>query len=234
MARHPDQWIIWCGLNSEAHALALAIGQDAVNIEGADSEDQRAFKYARWKSGAARVLVTKPSIFGFGMNWQSCHQMMFFGLGDSWEQYYQAIRRCWRFGQKHPVTAWIVTSDAESHIVHNVKRKEADAERTAQSVIERMKDLETHTVRDEESSMEIYNMDTTSGDGWTMMLGDSCERMKEIGNESTLWHPTRGRGRRPDDLRLHPQMLAPARAATATGVAVAYHPGVPSPFTVLL
>lgn len=181
---NPGEWVIWCGLNSEADAIAGTLGVDAVNIEGADSDDQRMFKYARWRSGSARVLVTKPKIFGFGMNWQSCHQMMFFGLGDSWEQYYQAIRRCWRFGQEHPVKVWIVTSDAESMIVANIKRKEVDAETTAAGVVAKLRDIETAIVHDEEEVRDVYSESANAGEGWRTMLGDSCKRMAEIESDS--------------------------------------------------
>jgi superfamily II DNA helicase RecQ len=88
--------------------------------------DEKADAFEAFQDGKIRVLVTKPSIAGMGMNFQNCHQMVFVGLSDSWESYYQSVRRCWRFGQQSPVTAWIVTSELEQQIVENVKRKETE------------------------------------------------------------------------------------------------------------
>jgi hypothetical protein len=87
-----------------------------------------------------RVLVTKPSIAGFGMNWQHCANMAFVGLSDSYEQFYQAVRRCWRFGQKQPVNVYVITAETEGAVVANIKRKEADAMKMAENMVEHMKD----------------------------------------------------------------------------------------------
>ena len=102
----PGKWLIWCGLNTEGRQLASALGDDALIIEGPDKPEIKLERESHWREGdgrTGRVLITKQKIFGFGMNWQHCHQMMFLGIGDSWEQYYQGIRRCWRYGQKHTV-----------------------------------------------------------------------------------------------------------------------------------
>ena len=80
-----------------------------------------------FSAGRIRVLVTKPSIAGYGMNWQHCHQMAFVGVSHSFEQFYQAVRRCWRFGQTQPVDCYVITSDAEGAVVANLRKKEADA-----------------------------------------------------------------------------------------------------------
>jgi hypothetical protein len=131
----PGQWIVWCGLNDEANHVARLIGDDAINVEGSWSPDDKAEAIEAFQDGLIRVLVTKPSIAGFGMNFQNCHQMAFLGLSDSWEAYYQAIRRCWRFGQQHPVDVHIVVSDLEQQIVHNIQRKEAEAEATSAGLV---------------------------------------------------------------------------------------------------
>ncbi len=136
-----QQWLLWCGLNEEAAALARSI-QGAVNVEGSDSYGEKASAVERFVSGEIRVLVSKPRILGFGLNFQHCHQMAFVGLGDSYEQYYQAIRRVWRFGQKYPVDAWIVVSEAERLVVENVRRKEATADALASNLLEHIRDFE--------------------------------------------------------------------------------------------
>lgn len=180
VAESPDQWLVWCGLNDEASAMVEALGDDAVNIEGADSEDDKIAKEESWRSGKVRVLVTKPSIFGFGLNWQHCHRMLFLGIGDSYESYYQSIRRCWRFGQKKPVDVRIVISEAEGQIAANVRRKEQEAMKVAESVVAAMHDEQQTEVRGEKSGVKPYMVDDAHGDGWRFMLGDSIERIKEL------------------------------------------------------
>ena len=145
---HPGQWLVWCGLNDEGRNLQEALGEKSVLIEGTDGEDARRDRHAAWKSKRARVLISKPSIFGWGMNWQHCHQMAFLGLGDSYESYYQAIRRCWRFGQEKPVTVWIVTSNAEDDIVRNVRRKERSAKLQAEETIKYMREAELESLQE--------------------------------------------------------------------------------------
>lgn len=130
-----DQWIIWCGLNDEASTVANALGSDAVNVAGSWAPDDKAEALEAFQDGAIRVLVTKPAIAGFGMNFQNAHRMAFVGLNDSWESYYQAIRRCWRFGQTEEVFAHIIVSSLESQIAHNVQRKEAAAAHTADRLV---------------------------------------------------------------------------------------------------
>lgn len=129
-----DQWIVWCGLNDEADRITRAI-PDAVNVQGSTAPDDKAEALEAFQDGAIRVLVTKPQIAGFGMNFQNAHRMVFVGLSDSYEAYYQAVRRCWRFGQQHPVDAHIVVSELERQIVDNVARKEDEASGTTEALI---------------------------------------------------------------------------------------------------
>jgi hypothetical protein len=142
-----DQWVVWCGLNGEQDALARRLGAECVSISGADSEAQKIEKEARWRRGEARVLLSKGSIFGWGMNWQHCHRVLFLGIGDSYESYYQSIRRCYRYGQRHPVDVRIVVSEVEGEIANNVKAKEREAERTAREVIAVMREVQMEAVR---------------------------------------------------------------------------------------
>jgi hypothetical protein len=134
LAAEPGQWIMWCGLNDEASLLAQSI-DGAVNVDGAMPPEEKAEMLEAFQDRQIRVLVTKPSIAGFGMNFQNCHQMVFVGLSDSWESYYQAMRRCWRFGQQHPVNAHIVVSELEQQIVHNITRKEDEANQTTSELV---------------------------------------------------------------------------------------------------
>ncbi len=118
-----DQWLVWCGLNDESTAITRMV-PGAVELTGSDTPEHKAEIIEAFQDGAIRVVVTKSSIAGFGVNLQNCHRMAFVGMGDSYEAYYQAIRRCYRFGQTEPVDAHIVVSAIESQIVANVRRKE--------------------------------------------------------------------------------------------------------------
>lgn len=121
-----EPWIVWCDLNDEGDALRAAI-PDAVEIRGSDDPDIKERRLIDFAEGRIRVLVTKPSIAGFGLNWQHCARMAFVGVTDSWESYYQAIRRCWRFGQRREVEVHIFASELEGAVVANLQRKERDA-----------------------------------------------------------------------------------------------------------
>lgn len=147
IAVEPDEpWVVWCGLNDEARAITKAI-RGAVNVEGSMSPRAKTDAMIRFSRGEIRVLVTKPSIAGFGMNWQHCARMAFVGLSDSYESYYQCIRRCWRFGQKRPVVAHIVLSNIERTIYDNVLRKEREASAISAELVK-------HVSRFERSEIE--------------------------------------------------------------------------------
>jgi hypothetical protein len=134
-------WIVWCGLNEEAEAIAEAV-PGAVNVHGADSYAEKVGAVRAFLHGETRVLVTKPKILGFGMNFQHCHHVAFLGLSDSYESYYQCIRRCWRFGQRSPVSVHIVVSEAERLVIENVRRKEATADALATRLLSEMQAFE--------------------------------------------------------------------------------------------
>jgi hypothetical protein len=107
-------------------------------------------------SGAHRVIVTKPSIAGFGMNFQHCSHMAFTGLSDSYEQFYQALRRCWRFGQQNEVRCYVVTDSREGAVVRNIERKERDAMAMASSMVEHMRTEMNRAVHGTERNTTEY------------------------------------------------------------------------------
>ena len=121
-------------------ALAAAI-PDAVEVTGSDSDEKKEAAIVGFIEGKHRVLVSKPKIAGLGLNLQHCADMAFVGLSDSYEQLYQSIRRCYRFGQKNTVNVHVITAETEGAVVSNIKRKEREAEETYNSMIEHMKDL---------------------------------------------------------------------------------------------
>lgn len=125
-----DQWIMWCALNDESELLTKLI-DGAVEVKGSDKPEHKEQAMIDFADGKIRVLVTKPKIAGMGMNWQRCNKMAFVGLSDSFEQVYQAIRRCYRFGQDKEVTVYMVTSEIEGNVVKNIERKEKDFNKMA-------------------------------------------------------------------------------------------------------
>jgi hypothetical protein len=152
-----EQWLVWCGLNAEGDGLEKALGDDCEQIAGCDADEEKIEKERRWRTGEVRTLITKSSIFGWGMNWQHCRNMLFLGIGDSYEQYYQSMRRCWRFGQKRPVNVVIVVSDAEQTVADNVRRKEHDAAALAEGIIIHAKDAMRAEVCEIGKQQETYN-----------------------------------------------------------------------------
>lgn len=140
----PFVW--WCNLNAESAMLAKAI-PGAIETLGSDSDDVKERKLRDFSEGRIRVLVTKPGVAGFGMNWQHCADTGFVGLNDSFEQFYQAVRRFWRFGQTKTVNCHIIASELEGATVANIRRKEADADRMAAAMVMHMADLSSEAVR---------------------------------------------------------------------------------------
>lgn len=177
-----DQFIVWCGLNDESSRVSKMI-TGAVEVSGADSSDDKVSKILGFLDGRHRVLVSKPKIAGFGMNFQHCHQMIFLGLGDSYESYYQCIRRSWRFGQTREVQVHIVVTDHEEEIVENVRRKEAQADELTNRIIESARKFEMEQLGKSESA-EVMETAVHSGKNWTLYQGDCVEEMARIADES--------------------------------------------------
>ncbi len=126
IANQPGQCLVWCDLNDESAALTRMI-DGAVEVRGSDTPEHKSSAMIGFAAGEVRAMVTKPSIAGFGMNWQNCNRMIFVGLSDSYEMFYQAVRRCWRFGQEKTVDVYIIISESEGAVKANIDRKEADA-----------------------------------------------------------------------------------------------------------
>ena len=178
-----EQWLIWCNLNDESHEIAKAI-PDAIEVSGSDSHEHKERSMLAFTDGTIRVLVTKPKIAGYGMNWQMCHNVAFLGLSDSYEQFYQAIRRCWRFGQTKEVACHIITSELEGAVVRNIERKEKDSMEMAQEMVNNMHEINAENIRGIERTTSDYARETQDGDMWKMELGDCVEIVAEIPDES--------------------------------------------------
>ena len=136
-----DQWIVWCGLNPEGRALHDAI-PGSVLQEGSDTSEAKQAAIEGFQDGRHRVLITKAKIAGFGLNLQNAHEQAFCGLSDSWEMFYQCVRRSYRFGQQHPVNVRVVLSRAEEEIFENVMHKEEEANRMREGLLEAVRNFE--------------------------------------------------------------------------------------------
>lgn len=135
-----EQCLLWCDLNSESAELSR-LTEKCVEVRGSDSDTVKSDRMQAFSEGSAKCLVSKPSIAGWGMNWQQCHKMVFVGLSDSFEAYYQAVRRCWRFGQKRAVDVYIVISDAEGAVKANIERKQAEAQALTRELVKYTKSI---------------------------------------------------------------------------------------------
>ncbi len=173
---------IWCETNYEADALMKYI-PDAVEVRGDHSQERKEQAAVDFISGNIRVLISKPSIFGFGLNFQVCHNVIFCGLSYSYESYYQATRRFWRFGQERPVDVHVILGSTEMEILSVIRQKEEhyhELKSNMQSAIRQFQHINNRGVKyrmDYEKRME-------QGGSWTMILGDAVEEIKDIDSES--------------------------------------------------
>lgn len=141
VAQEPDEsWLLWCDLNAESEALSKSI-PGAVEVTGSDAPEVKEARMAAFRSGKIKVLVSKPSIAGWGVNWQHCARVIFVGVTHSFEAWYQAIRRTWRFGQSREVHCYIISSDLEGNVVASLERKQRDAEAMVADMVAHMADL---------------------------------------------------------------------------------------------
>lgn len=174
-----EPWLIWCHLNDEAEMLKSMI-EGAVNVQGSDSVEFKTDAMMRFSRGELRVLISKPKICGYGMNWQHCARMAFVGLDDSFEKFYQAVRRCYRFGQKRHVQVHVFTAENEGQILLNLKRKEAQHHEMSQKMVEHMKDIMNAELQGTSNIVDEYREDVYEGDGFTVHLSDCVKLAKKM------------------------------------------------------
>jgi superfamily II DNA or RNA helicase len=151
----PQPWVVWCDLNAESEALTKAIA-GAVEVRGSDTVEEKEERLVAFAEGRARVIVSKASICGFGLNWQHCARMAFVGVTDSYEAFYQAVRRSWRFGQKRPVVVHVFASEVEGAVLRNLQRKERDATAMAEQLSAETRDAVRDEVRGQPRQTNDY------------------------------------------------------------------------------
>lgn len=130
--------LMWCHLNDEGDLLSELV-KDSTQVSGSDSDEAKEEKFLAFASGQIRVLVTKPKIGAWGLNWQHCAHITFFP-SHSFEQYYQGVRRCWRFGQKRPVIVDVITTEGEKSVMKNLQRKAVAADKMFSDLVSYMND----------------------------------------------------------------------------------------------
>lgn len=178
-----EQWLVWCWLNEEGQKLHKLL-ENSVLIEGSTPDEKRIQYAYEWQAGQKKTLISKVSIFGFGMNWQFCHNILYLGINDSYEAWHQSTRRCWRFGQKSPVNVVVITSKAEMTVLENVRRKETDNATLMDAVIAANKSIQLEELMNLKREETTYQTAEETGENWRVLLGDCIERIKEIEDES--------------------------------------------------
>ena len=182
-ADQSEPWLIWCHLNDEAEMLHQLI-PGSVNVQGSDKPEDKAARMMDFSHGNLRVLISKPKICGFGMNWQHCARMAFVGLDDSFEKFYQAVRRCYRFGQKRNVLVHLFTAENEGQILQNLKRKELQHHEMSEKMIAHMKDIMNTELQGQVNIVDEYSEDTHTGEGYTVHLGDCVKWARRMDDNS--------------------------------------------------
>jgi DNA modification methylase len=175
--------IVWCDRNDESAAVT-ALLPDAIEVRGNHSPEEKRNRIIGFIDGTHRVLVSKPRIAGFGLNLQNCSTQVFCGLTDSWQFYYQAIRRSWRFGQTSPVDVHVVVSEPEREIVANVRRKETEAEKLARGLVAAARRYELEELGRMTSETTDVERATYEGASWRIEQGDCVEVMRQMDADS--------------------------------------------------
>jgi superfamily II DNA or RNA helicase len=150
-----DQWVYWCNLNSESEIIAKEL--DAVELRGSTSEEEREEIAQGFISGQIKRVVTKPSLWGYGLNLQCCQNTALVGLSDSYEEFYQLIRRFWRFGQMKEVNAHVIISSLEGAVLANIHRKDSDARKMASEMVRHMADISSVEIKGLSKETITYN-----------------------------------------------------------------------------
>lgn len=151
-----ESWLIWCNLNAESDMLKKEI-INSVEVKGSDSPEYKTMCMSEFAKGNITKLISKPSICGFGVNFQVCHNVVFVGLSDSFEQYYQAVRRCYRFGQKEKVNVYFITADTEGAVVANIQKKETAFNEMIHGMIQATQNITAGNIRQTTRQKESYN-----------------------------------------------------------------------------
>lgn len=175
-----EPWIVWCNTNDEADKLAAAI-PDAIEVRGSETAAQKERKLDEFTNGKARVIITKPGIAGYGLNWQHCAHVAFVGLSYSFEDFYQALRRSYRFGQKREVNAYIVQAKTEGAILQTIQRKIEQHRNMQEQMKQASAVFAENRIKELSSRTEVTHAE---GDGWRLYHGDCVRVARQIPSDS--------------------------------------------------
>ncbi len=180
-----DQWIVWCGLNSESDRMAkLLKDHSSVNVQGSDKTEKKIEALKAFTNQEIKILISKGKICGHGSNFQNCHKAILVGLSDSWELFYQMLKRMHRFKQLENCEVYVLLAEEEREIWENVENKGRQAEHMTQKLIENAGQYQREELDMKASEKATYITDEVKNDKYHIMLGDSCERLKEIESDS--------------------------------------------------
>jgi DNA modification methylase len=183
VASKPEaSWTVWCETNHEADILKALI-PDAIEVRGAESLEAKERKLDAFADGTARAIITKPSLAGFGLNWQHCSDVVFVGLTYSFEKLYQAMRRSWRYGQTRPVTVHLISAESDQGIVSAVEAKQAEYDRMVARMVEATREFGLGARKDQRFLTDVQT-DTFRGEGWEIQLGDNVPRTAALPDNS--------------------------------------------------
>ncbi len=186
-----EQWVVWCNRNEEAEKLCKSI-DGAVDVSGSSSLEEKEDAINKFLSGEVRVIVSKPKVLGAGMNFQNCHNTAFVGLSDSWEQYYQAIRRFYRFGQEKIVNVHVISAESEGAVVANIKRKEDQNNEMGAEMVKYMSNAMKKEIFGLSQEKSEYTREVVKTQEYEIHLADCVDLASEIETGSidyTLFSP---------------------------------------------
>ena len=155
LVKDMESCLVWVDYNDESELITKSI-DGIVEVKGADSDEHKEKSMIGFANGNIKYLVSKPSICGFGMNFQKCHNMIFCGLSDSYEKFYQAIRRCYRFGQSEEVNVYVIISQKELSVLNNIQRKQAQHERMTENMVSRTAEILKNEIHETMRMTEDY------------------------------------------------------------------------------
>lgn len=176
-----EQWSVWCNLNDEQGALEKALGDGCVSVKGSSTEVQRINRERDWRTGKVQTMVSKGSIFGYGMNWQHCHNLIVFPT-YSHEDFYQIVRRFYRFGQKEMVKCFLILPRTAHSVLNALNRKKDQHELMQKMMRYTREAIGVETIKEVKMNTEIKNK---TGNGWTMYHGD-CVRVAKTFKDNSI------------------------------------------------
>lgn len=179
-----DKWLLWCGLNKEQDMLEKQFKGQCASIRGSTDIEKRLELEVDWRKGSMPIMISKPAVFGFGVNWQHCNKVIFIGLSHSFEEMYQAVRRCWRFGQPKPVDVYVITSESEGAVVKNIEKKEKKFQEMLQGMISATSEICSENLKATRTTQDDYLPEMKEGKNWKMYLGDCVTEMRKLEDES--------------------------------------------------